>query len=204
MAIPINIPKNSINPTAALEEKDPLETIETEMHARGFIGLWAAIDPKNNRNGLTDESRRIFLRHYSVSGRIAWSAVMAGVSRFAIRRLRRQDAAFDAACGEAAAYFKDLLIQEMTRRGVYGYEEGAIGGKNRDQVIMLTKYSDRLLEQLVHVHTRTGKHAVQDKQEAAPAQVTNNQFNFSNLSPEDLAMTKRLLENQSNGEGDDS
>jgi hypothetical protein len=129
---------------------------------------------------------------------MAYSAAASGISRFTVNAYCRGDPVFNEAVEEARAYFRDLLAGELYRRGVEGFEEEVLGGKNRDKIIKIRKYSDRCLEMISKVHMKElQKHDKGEmKTPEQPATVVNNQFNFNQLNPEDLAMAKKLLENQ--------
>ena len=196
-----NIELNTLkpDPQQALKEEDPAEVMLANMRERGFDSLWSGGGSKDGRHlstGFTDKVKLIFLRHYAVNGRLAYSAALAGVSRYTVNTHKRKDPIFAEALEEARAYFRDLLAEEMFRRGVSGYEEGVVGGKNRDEVIMVPKYSDRMLELLARVHLPALKKEPEQKTADQVNPTVVNQFNFSNLNAEDLAMAKKLLENQ--------
>lgn len=185
------------NAETTIAKQDPLEIISLRMSERGFDSLWTA-QPLNTRTTVrfTDEVKRNFLRMYAVTGRIAYSAVSVGVSTNSIDHQRDSDPVFTQAMKEAALYFSDILHAEMYRRGVEGYDQEVLGGRNRDEIIKIKTYSDRMLELLARKHMPAlGKG---DGENEVPEQTTiiNNQFNFNNLSADDLATAKKLLENQ--------
>jgi hypothetical protein len=204
---PIRIEPNSIkpDPDTELAKADPIDHIMTEMNSRGFDSLWT--EKKTGRHCNThlaefnDDRKLQFLRKLAVTGRVAYSAACVGVSRYCVYTHKSKDPVFAEACLEAMTYFRDLLEGEMYRRGVEGYEEGVVGGKDRDQVIMIPKYSDRMLELLGRIHMpemRQQNVKMTGKVESNQNIVVNNSstFDFSNMPPEDLAMVKTLLENQ--------
>ena len=187
------------DPKKVLAENDPIEYIQRGLSERGFENLWTTYPTRTKPlTGFSDRVKLAFLRQYSVTGRMAYSAAACGISAFTVNVYARGDPVFREAVEEARAYFRDLLSGELYRRGVEGFYEGVVGGRNRDEVIMVKKYSDKSLELLARIHMpELQKQAKEEKQVALQPTVVNNQFNFSNLNPEDLSMAKKLLENQS-------
>jgi hypothetical protein len=187
---------------AIVQGEDPVESIAQSMADRGFSSLWTAVPVKAGNltriDAFTDERKLEFLRAVALSGRMNFASAKVGVSNWTINELRKTDQVFAIALAEAMGYFRDLLEQEMYRRGVSGFEEGVVGGKDRDQIIMVPKYSDRMLELLARIHMPELK-----KQAAEAAStvdnshtVTVNNFDFSSMPPEDLEVFRALLEKQ--------
>lgn len=191
------------DPQTALAEADPLDTITENMEERGFgIGqLWTAGFHKGYK--FTDGLKREYLRHYAVSGRHGFSAASVGLSRSLVAKTRREDPVFNAACGEAEEYFRDLLKEEMYRRGVQGFKRQVVGGKNRNEIIEITDYSDRAMELLAKIHIpamQKPQVEIKGGVENTTVNVSNTMFDPSTMPKEDLAMFKQLLLNQAERE----
>ncbi len=186
---------------------DPIIDIAKGMAERGFNSLWTEVtDTTSKLKPFNDEVKLLFIRHYATSGRLNFSATACGVSLYAVNYARKTDPIFKEAVAEAAGYFRDLLIGEMFRRGVTGYDEDVVCGKDRDQTIKVKKYSDKMLEMLAKVHMpelQRKQGEVRDKLDA-PQTVNNviNNFDFTKLPPEDLKTMKALLENQAKRNAD--
>ena len=136
----------------ALAETDPIDAIEEQMTARGFASLWTPSD----RLGIAfdDGAKKAYLRKLAVTGRHAYAAAACGVARCTVYSARSKDPIFAAAIEEAKEYFRDLLVGEMHRRGVAGFKQGVVGGKNRNEIIMVPTYSDRMMELLARIHIK--------------------------------------------------
>lgn len=205
---PYAIPsKEELAPTdqQILDMDDPMLAIAESMAERGFDSLWTEAAPsgKGRARVFTDEVKLRFLRHLATSGRTNFSATACGISVAAVYAARKSDPVFDAAVKECAGYFRDLLVGEMFRRGVTGYEEEVVCGKDRDQVIKVKKYSDRMLEKLAQIHMpelqRKSAAEIKVVKDEEPKQVTQtiiNNFDFSSLPAEDLEMYKKLIQNK--------
>jgi len=190
----------------ALATADPLEKIANEMHARGFASLWTETKPKQDRVGITfdDKTKRLYLRKLAVTGRHGYSAAHAGVSRSCVNAHKRRDPVFAAAIEEALEYFRDLLQGELIRRGIEGFEEEVVGGKNRNEIIKVRKYSDKCIEllgkihiaQLNHQSMRGSVNASTDQAEMVEQAHLNGPFDLDDMPPEELAMFQQLLESQ--------
>ena len=103
-------------PKEALAKEDPTDVILAGMQERGFASLWTAQNNNHKLNVFSDKLKLLFLRHYAVTGRLAYSAALAGVSRYTVNTYKRKDPIFAEALHEAKAYFRDLLSGEMYRR----------------------------------------------------------------------------------------
>ena len=173
----------------------PMETIAANMHERGFTTLWATA---TGSQLFDDYAKKTFLTQLAFSGRIAYSAAMAGFTRSTIQAHKAKDEAFEAACEEAMHYFRDLIQGEMYRRGVLGYDEEVLGGKGKDQIFKLKRYSEKQLENLGKIH-------IKEMQKEASTTINNNinetkvlssQFDMAEMPAEDMAVMKQLLLNQ--------
>ena len=192
----------SIKPDAqiALQEQDPLEVICQSMADRGFASLWAPQTSTHANLKFNDETKREYLRVLAVTGRKAFSAASVGISTCVVFKAQRDDKIFAYAMGDALEYFQDILKAEMYRRGITGFKRQVIGGKERNQIIEITDYSDKAMELLTRVHMPE----MQKKHVEVTGSVDNNQnvnvnttgFDPSTMPPEDLKMFKKLLENQ--------
>jgi hypothetical protein len=188
------------DPEKALEENDPMEYICQGMAERGYDSLWTARPPSGSahQTALGEEEKIEYLRQLAVSGRHSYAAAVTGVSRSLINMNQRGDPIFAEAIKEAKCYFRDLLKQEMYRRGVEGFHEEVLGGKNRNQIFKVKKYSDKMLELLAKIHMPEMQKAaaVQVNVENNTTNVTEATFNFKNLDADSLAMARKLLESQ--------
>jgi len=93
---------------------------------------------------LIDAMKEKFLAELALSGNVSHSGRQVGCCPSDIRDRRKSDPAFDLACQEAMAEYKDKIQYEAYRRAVHGvtrevrYQGEVVG---TEQV-----YSDRLLE----------------------------------------------------------
>lgn len=180
---------------------DPILEIAESMAERGFDSLWTEAAPTGTVQirVFNDEVKLRFLRHYATSGRLKFSAVACNVSIATVNLARKCDPVFAEAVTECAAYFRDLLVGEMYRRGVTGYDEEVICGPDRDQIIKVKKYSDRMLETLAKIHmpelqkkTAAEIKIVTDEPKQIHQTIINN-FDFTALPAEELEMYKALI-----------
>lgn len=178
-----------------LDDRNPIDVIAQSMLERGFSGLWST--PKHVSQ-FGDFEKRTFLIKLATTGRMCQSAAAAGFSYRTIAHRIQHDEVFAASCEEAKRFFRDLLEGEMYRRGVEGFEEEVLGGKNRDQIFKVKKYSDKMMDSLIRIHMpemrreNAGSTTVIDNS----TKVINNQFDLESMPVEDLAMFKQLLINQ--------
>ncbi len=190
----------------ALAEQDPLDKISEEMAGRGFATLWT-VKPKTPQSTqvmlqFDDKSKQIYLRKLATTGRHAYSCACAGFCRSTVNTHKRRDPIFAAAIEEALEYFRDLLQGEMIRRGVEGFDEEVIGGRNRDKIFKVKKYSDRMLELLGRIHIpqmntqRLPSTAPQTVVDNSQNMVVNNSFDLETMPADELAVFKQLVENQ--------
>lgn len=180
----------------ALAEANPLDSIEQSMAERGFGSLFITT---NKLIKFNDLAKKAFLKMYAVSGRSTFSCTSVGISRVTMNKARRSDPIFDAACEEAEAYYRDLLQEEMHRRGILGFKREVIGGKDRNEVIEITDYSDKAMEMLAKIHVPAmQRKQVEVKNTGAPQTiaVADSPFDLSTMPAEDLQMFKTLLTNQ--------
>lgn len=173
----------------------PMETIAANMHERGFTTLWATA---TGSQLFDDYAKRTFLTQLAFTGRIAYSAAMAGFTRSTIQSHKASDEAFKAACEEAMHYFRDLIQGEMYRRGVLGYDEEVLGGKGKDQIFRLKRYSEKQLENLGKIHIKEMQKEVSTtiNNNINETQVLSSQFDMAEMPPEDMAQLKILLQKQ--------
>ncbi len=165
------------------------------MLDRGFNSLWSR--PANERIvRFGDREKRLYLLKLATTGRTALAAAHAGTTRMTVNRHRKEDPVFEAACKEADEYFRDILVGEMYRRGVEGFEQETLGGRNKDQIIKIKTYSDKLLNTLGQIHIKEMQKPKDNAVIAPVTQIINNQFDMQNMPVEDLAMVKQLLLNQ--------
>jgi len=180
-----------------MAEADPLSAIEEQMTARGFATLWT---PTTRLGTIFDDgAKKAYLRKLATTGRHAYSAAACGVARCTIHAARKRDPIFAAAIEEAKEYFRDMLVGEMYRRGVAGFKQGVVGGKNRNEIIMVPTYSDRMMELLARIHIAELRPT--SKTEKIVDNSTQNtlvspQFNIEDMPAEELSVFKTLVEMQ--------
>ena len=179
-----------------LKKLDVIDTIAENMAARGFTSLWS--QPKKAGSHFDDGAKKAYLIKLATCGRKATSAAYAGVCERAVQRAAKRDPAFGASVEEALAYFRDLIQGEMYRRGVEGFTEEVLGGKNRDQIFKVKKYSDKLLTDLARIHIPEMRKDIAGTviNNNTETKVISNQFDMDNMPAEDMAMLKQLLQNQ--------
>lgn len=180
----------------ALAEADPIDAITEAMAERGFSNLWAPTTDISVR--FDDGAKRAYLRKLAVTGRHAYSAAASGVGRCTVNAHQRKDPIFAAAIEEAKEYFRDLLTAEMYRRGVKGFKQGVVGGKNRNEIIMVPTYSDRMMELLARIHMKELRPVSKTEKIDNSVQNTlvNPTFNIEEMEPEELAIFKQLIQMQ--------
>lgn len=164
------------------------------MLDRGFSSLWSR--PADHRNvTFGDKEKRAYLLKLATTGRKSLSAASAGTTTHTVWLNRKSDKVFDAACEEAQLYFRDILVGEMYRRGVEGFEQEVLGGRNKDQIFKIKTYSDKMLETLGKIHIKEMQKETALEVTVAPVAVAS-QFDMANMPSEDMAMFKQLLINQ--------
>lgn len=178
-----------------IKETAVLNAIADAMLGRGFTSLWAS--PANpNRVSFGDQEKRKYLIKLATTGRKSLSAAHAGTCNTTVNIHRTKDRAFAAACQEAVDYFRDILVGEMYRRGVTGFKQEVLGGKNRDQIFEVLTYSDKMLDTLGRIHIAEMQKTNESSITVHETKVINNQFDMANMPVQDLAMVKQLLLNQ--------
>lgn len=172
-----------------------MNTLAQAMLDRGFSSLWSRpANPKLANFG--DKEKRVYLIKLATTGRKALSAAHAGTTNCTALVHRKRDPVFDAACDEALDYFRDILLGEMYRRGVQGFEQEVLGGRNKDQIFKIKTYSDKAMDMLGRIHIKEMQKTNDNTVTVAPTTIINNQFDMENMPAEDLAMMKTLLQNQ--------
>ncbi len=117
----------------------------------------------------TDERKQKFLIELAKTGLRSHSADVAGVTIVTVRRHEEKDEEFAELAKEAKEYFVDGLESEAIRRATEGVIEPVFSQKTGEQIGVIRKYSDRLLEvllragrpdkfrdQVSHEHKHTG------------------------------------------------
>jgi hypothetical protein len=108
---------------------------------------------------LTKARRENFLKVLADTGSVTAAVAAAGTSRTRVYELRKTDTAFAAAWDEAEDIATDRLEDEARRRAVEGVAEPLVSaGKlvrgDDGQPIMVRRYSDKLLLELLRAHRR--------------------------------------------------
>lgn len=97
----------------------------------------------------TEERQHKFLQELARTGLRGHSADVAGVTADTVRRLEEKDPEFKALAVEAKDFFVDGLEAEAIRRATEGYLEPVFSQKTGEQIGVVRKFSDRLLEVLL-------------------------------------------------------
>ena len=185
-----------VPPEEELSKLDVIDTIAQNMAERGFTSLWGKTSEWHGVR-FDDRAKRDYLIRLATTGLKGQSAAFAGVTARTVQKHSESDDAFCAAVEEALGFFRDLIQNEMYRRGVEGFHEEVLGGKNRDQIFKLKKFSDKQLENLGKIHIKEmQKEAAGTVINNNDTKVINNQFDMENMPPEDLKVYKQLLLNQ--------
>jgi len=108
---------------------------------------------------LTKARRENFLKVLADTGSVTAAVAAAGTSRTRVYELRKTDTAFAAAWDEAEDIATDRLEDEARRRAVEGVAEPLVSaGKlvrgDDGQPIMVRRYSDKLLLELLRANRR--------------------------------------------------
>ena len=108
---------------------------------------------------LTRARRENFLKVLADTGSVTAAVAATGTSRTRVYELRKADTAFVAAWDEAEDIATDRLEDEARRRAVEGVAEPLVSaGKlvrgDDGQPIMVRRYSDKLLLELLRAHRR--------------------------------------------------
>ena len=89
-------------------------------------------------------AKRRFLDHYAETGLLTKSAEAAGVTYRTMQRHRTEDPEFAQQVEDAKMQFRDLISEEVFRRGVKGYDRPIY--QRGEYVGIERMYSDRMLE----------------------------------------------------------
>lgn len=147
-------------------------------------------------------ARAAFLRNLAETGRLYDSAEAAGVCYTTMRSFReggtRHDPVFEQQVQDALDEYRDRLRAEIHRRGVEGWVERGIYGKEGEHLGDVVKYSDRLLELLAKRHDPAFRdHVHVDAQTRNTSRVTHDvdvEKTLRALSPEGRAALRRALQ----------
>jgi hypothetical protein len=99
-----------------------------------------------------DEAASRFLVNYANTGRMADSAHAAGVTYQLVWLRRKENEQFARMVEEARQLFINGLERELYRRGVEGWLEPIVAGKEPEIVTYVRKHSDKCLELLLRRH----------------------------------------------------
>jgi hypothetical protein len=120
------------------------ETSRAVMVKNPPVGLQRKVHVEFN-----EERQEKFLIELARTGLKAHSANHAGVSYGAALELEKKDKVFARLVEEARQFYSDSLESEATRRAVDGWLEPVFSQKTGDQIGVVRKFSDRLLEVLL-------------------------------------------------------
>lgn len=99
-----------------------------------------------------DRARARFLDVLRESCNVSAAARAAGVNRRTPYKWREDDDEFAEAWEEAEATARDRLEEEAWRRAIDGYHEKIIKDENGNELEVIHKYSDKLMEILLKGH----------------------------------------------------
>lgn len=132
--------KNSLR-KAIVESGDPY--VEREHPRRNRL----------ERDFMTPEAMLKYLEAMEECGTHYLSAKKAGKPARQFEDLKKKVPEFKLLCDEALARYRERLEHEAYRRGVQGWDEPVIGGRNKDQVVAVrTVYDSKALELLLKRH----------------------------------------------------
>ena len=182
--------------------EEPAPEDEPELYSRKFItmadGSMKGCKGKHIR--FDDILKRRFLKAFAETGRLMPSAHSVGIARHTIYKHRKLDPVFNLAYDEAIATFRDNLEREMYRRGVEGWDEPIIGGRNRDQVVCtVKKYSDKMLSMLAikHIPDMSPTNKTQIDHKVSGTIGLEHTFDYSRLDEKQLEAMRFLLSSTS-------
>jgi hypothetical protein len=145
------------------------------------------------------EAKRVFLEGFERTGNVRASCQAASISRTTVYQWREHDEAFRAAFQVAEVEFEDVLEAEVLRRAVHGVQEpvvslGKVVHDASGQLLMVTRYSDRLLVKLLTARHRRYRHLTQRVEmsgsQGTPVEAVDRQtitLDVRTLSAEQLA-----------------
>lgn len=186
-----------VPPEEELNKLDVIDTIAQNMADRGFTSLWGKTSV-HSAVTFDDRAKRDYLIRLATTGIKGQAAAFAGVTSRITQIHVKSDPAFAAAVEEAMGFFRDLIQAEMYRRGVEGFHEEVLGGKNKDEIFKLLKYSDKQLENLGKIHIKAMQKEVSTviNNNNTETKLIASQFDMESMPVEDMAMMKTLLQNQ--------
>lgn len=104
---------------------------------------------------LFDEERQnLYLAELAKTGLKSHSAYTAGVAPTTVNRLIKESEEFATLVSDALSYHGESVEREAERRAVDGWLEPVFSQKTGEQIGVVRKYSDRLLEVLVKANNR--------------------------------------------------
>ena len=135
-----------------------------------------------------------FLMGVASTGEIGTTCCCLNISQQCLHNVKKRDPVFREAVRMAVTVFRDNIRQAMFDRGVRGYTEPVIGGKDRDEVLFYKRiFSDAQLTNLARIHIPEMR-----KQEILhDGEINiNTSFDFSKCDSEDLLAIEKLLDKQ--------
>lgn len=92
----------------------------------GVRGKLASMTTKAEERKARAAKKEAAVQTYARTGNLTLAAASAGVSRDTVYHWRNNDSIFDEAMEEAEAVARDLLVEEIRRRGVDGVDEPVV------------------------------------------------------------------------------
>lgn len=152
---------------------------------------------------MTPERKQAFLDHLRQHGLVIMAAKHATPNsplgaKVSFYQERDRDPEFAAAWEDAIDESEELLLGELKRRGIDGYEEDVYGslGNNMGTGPVGTKkvYSDKMAELYSRVKSARIRQGLANKIEVTGTVETS--LGLDKLSPEKLALLEQLLEDE--------
>ena len=151
------------------------------------------------------ERKALFLKHLAEIGIVGIAAKMASphaksTARCSFHNERKKDPVFAAAWEQALSDADDLILKEMKRRGIDGYEEDVYGSLGNNEgtgkVGKKRVYSDRMLELYARVQVQKVQQALSQRKVEVSGSIatTNLDLGISDLNPKQQALLQQLLD----------
>jgi len=152
-----------------------------------------------NSHTFDEDRRKDYVDALAREGDPAFARIEVGISDQTVRKYRRKDADFDAACEDALHSYRKRFIDELVRRGVDGVEKPVF--QNGVIVGHVTEYSDKLLLEHIKVIDRRYR----DKLELEmSAHITTTDLQLDKLQPESRELLQRILEIEAAAQDDNA
>jgi hypothetical protein len=146
------------------------------------------------KRAMTPERKALFLEHLAEFGLVTLACRHAsphapGGSTKLFYQERKKDPEFRQAWEDALAIADDLILKEMHRRGLQGWQEETQWGS-------VTRYSDKLLE----IYGKVKSSRIRNALGSSKVEVTNvtqqPDLGLGSLTPESQELLRQILENE--------